>query len=130
VKRTLRRLIIAGHSRAYLILTPLALEFHQRTALTKTTRHLGKLEEVWSLDSAYGQRHVRALDAWASACPSGRFVAVQSRQRGLRSLVGHRPERPDRLRPGREEGGQGLRQPGRAVQRPSAPRDVPGAREV
>jgi len=72
---TIKRLIIAGHSRAYDILTPLALEFYQG-ALATTKGHLADLAEVWSLDSTYGTKHVRALDAWASACPNARFVAV------------------------------------------------------
>lgn len=75
VKRTLGRLILAGHSRAYNVLTPLAREFHQRVPATAGP-HLKRLEEVWSLDSTYGVRHVRALDAWAAALPNGRFVAV------------------------------------------------------
>ena len=38
--------------------------------------YLANLAEVWALDSTYGQKHVRPLDAWASACPNARFIAV------------------------------------------------------
>ncbi len=69
-------LIIAGHSRAYNILTPLALEFNQGAPATTKGQRLANLAEVWALDSTYGQKHVRALDAWASARPNVRFIAV------------------------------------------------------
>ncbi len=75
VEPTLGNLIIAGHSRAYNILTPLAREFNQGAPAT-TTGHWAKLAEVWALDSTYGPKHVRALDAWASARHSVRFIAV------------------------------------------------------
>jgi V8-like Glu-specific endopeptidase len=82
-KRTLGQLIIAGHSRAYNILTPLALEFHLRApATTEKGRPLQQLAEVWSLDANYDVRDVRGLDVWASARPTGRFVAVHSREIG------------------------------------------------
>src|SRR5262249_44842995 len=63
--RTLRKLIIVGHSRAYNILTPLAREFN-RGAPATTTSHLSKLAEVWALDSTYSETDVRALEVWAS----------------------------------------------------------------
>jgi len=75
VKPTLGRLIIAGHSHAHAILTPLAREFNQGAPATKTGA-LAKLDEVWALDSTYGQQHVRALEAWASALPKARFIAA------------------------------------------------------
>jgi hypothetical protein len=74
-KRKLGSLIIAGHSRAHAILTPLAREFNEGASATMTD-HLARLAEVWALDSTYGQMHVRALEAWASARPTVRFVAV------------------------------------------------------
>lgn len=80
-KRTLGQLIIAGHSRAYNILTPLALEFHQRAPET-TEGPLQQLAEVWSLDANYDVLDVRGLDVWASARPTARFVAVHSPEEG------------------------------------------------
>jgi hypothetical protein len=80
VKPTLRRLIIAGHSHAYAILTPLALEFHRGVPATRE-RALAKLNDVWALDSTYGGS-ARQLDSWARALPNGRFIAVLNKQSG------------------------------------------------
>jgi hypothetical protein len=75
VKPTVSRLIIAGHSKAYAILTPLAREFHQDALATKEGA-LAKLKEVWALDSTYGPVHASALDSWARTLPNSRFIAV------------------------------------------------------
>jgi hypothetical protein len=78
---TLRSLIIAGHSRAYAILTLLAREFCQKTAATTTaTEPLAKLTEVWAMDSTYSPLHVRALEAWASKVPKVRFSVLYSQR--------------------------------------------------
>jgi hypothetical protein len=74
-KVELGSLVIAGHSHAYGILTPLALEFNQGAEATKKGA-LKNLQEVWALDSTYGVRSVRALEAWAYTSPHVRFVAV------------------------------------------------------
>ncbi len=81
--RTLGSLIIAGHSRAYAILTPLAREFKKGTAATtmptatKTpTPPLAKLTEVWAMDSTYNTDHVGALEDWASAMPKACFLVL------------------------------------------------------
>jgi len=78
VRPTLGRLIIAGHSHAFAILTPLACEFGQDAPATKTGAS-ARLGEVWALDSTYGQVHVHALEVWARKIASGRFIAVLSR---------------------------------------------------
>lgn len=75
VKPTLGRLIIAGHSHAYAILTPLACEFDQGAPATKVGA-LARLDEVWALDSTYASLHVHAFDVWARLLGSGRFIAV------------------------------------------------------
>jgi hypothetical protein len=81
VKPTLSRLIIAGHSKAYAILTPLAREFHQDAPATKEGA-LAKLKEVWALDSTYGPLHASALDSWARTLPKSRFIAVLKKGTG------------------------------------------------
>lgn len=73
-------LIIAGHSHAYGILTPLALEFNQGVEATKQGA-MKNLQEVWALDSTYGIRSVRALEAWAYTLPHVRFAAVLNKTR-------------------------------------------------
>jgi hypothetical protein len=79
VARALVSLTIAGHSRAYAILTPFALEFNQGTATTTTpTEPLAKLVCVLAMDSTYNPSHVRALEAWAAAKPAAKFLVVYS----------------------------------------------------
>jgi hypothetical protein len=80
VKPTIVRLIIAGHSHAYAVLSPLAAEFRRGTA-GATAGALSKLSEVWALDSTYGSGSVSALDGWARALPRGRIIAVLNRDR-------------------------------------------------
>jgi hypothetical protein len=78
VRPGLGRLILAGHSHAYAILSPLGCEFNRDAPATKTGA-LAKLDQVWALDSTYGPSHVRALEAWANKFAAGRFVAVLSK---------------------------------------------------
>ena len=80
VKPTIARLIIAGHSHAYAVLSPLADEFNRRVAATRTGA-LATLSEVWALDSTYGTGSVAALDGWARALPRGHIIAVLNRDR-------------------------------------------------
>jgi hypothetical protein len=80
VAPTVTRLIVAGHSHAYAVLSPLAAEFNRGVAATKAGA-LTKLSEVWALDSTYGTGSVSALDAWARTLPRGRIVAVLNRDR-------------------------------------------------
>ena len=63
VRPGLRRLILAGHSHAHAILTPLAREFD--AAVADTTRGaLAKLAEVWDMDTTF-RTHAQALVKWA-----------------------------------------------------------------
>ncbi|MGH2396677.1 MAG: hypothetical protein ACRDFW_06750, partial [bacterium] len=64
-RRDLRKLILAGHSRAYDILTPLANEFN-KGVLETTKGNLAQLTEVWALDTTYGESDAQALEKWAS----------------------------------------------------------------
>jgi hypothetical protein len=81
ITTTLGSLIIAGHSRAYAILTPLAREFCQGTAAATTpTEPLAKLTEVWAMDSTYSPLDVRALEIWASKLPKARFFVLYSQK--------------------------------------------------
>jgi hypothetical protein len=80
-KPTIKSLIIAGHSRAHGILTPLACEFFHDEPATKPDKKelaLANLKEVWALDSTYGCVHVHALDVWARKRPDLNFKAVLS----------------------------------------------------
>lgn len=63
VRPSLVRLILAGHSKAYEILTPLANEFVKGVSDT-TSGALGKLVEVWDMDTTYGT-HAQAIVKWA-----------------------------------------------------------------
>jgi hypothetical protein len=80
VTPTLRSLIIAGHSRAYAILTPLAREFCQGAAAATPTEPLAKLTDVWAMDATYSPLDVRALEIWASKVPKTRFVVLYSQR--------------------------------------------------
>jgi hypothetical protein len=63
VRPSLRHLILAGHSHAYAILTPLANEFY--TGVADTTKGaLAKLAEVWDMDTTF-RTHALALVKWA-----------------------------------------------------------------
>ena len=76
-KPNVARLIIAGHSHAYAILTPFACEFNQDAEATKKGA-LAKLTEVWALDTTYGCTHVHGLEAWAYKRPTLQVSAVLS----------------------------------------------------
>jgi hypothetical protein len=81
VAPTLGNLIIAGHSRAYAILTRLAREFCQGTAaVTTPTEPLAKLIEVWAMDATYSPLHVRALETWAFKMSKVRFIVLYSQK--------------------------------------------------
>lgn len=73
---TIKCLIIAGHSGAYRILNPLALEFNKNLK-GAAKGQLAKLKEVWALDATYGTRSVGALETWAMTLPDTcKFTAV------------------------------------------------------
>ncbi|TVM03041.1 MAG: hypothetical protein CV087_07170 [Candidatus Brocadia sp. WS118] len=69
---SLGRLIIAGHSRAYEVMTPLANEFEKGVAETRRGA-LAQLGEVWALDSTYGSGHAEALRQWARKAKNAQF---------------------------------------------------------
>jgi hypothetical protein len=77
VRPSLNRLILAGHSHAYAILTPLAQEFVNDVADT-TKGALARLGEVWALDSTYGLGHAQAVKKWADKVPTAQFTVVLS----------------------------------------------------
>jgi len=77
VRPSLNRLILAGHSHAYAILTPLAQEFVDDVADT-TKGALASLGEVWALDSTYGLGHAQAVKKWADKLPTVQFTVVLS----------------------------------------------------
>jgi hypothetical protein len=77
VRPTLNRLILAGHSHAYAILSPLAQEFVNDVADT-TKGALARLGEVWALDSTYGLGHAQAVKKWADKLPNVQFTVVLS----------------------------------------------------
>lgn len=61
------RLIIAGHSRAYGVLYPLA---HAHKSAELGTGALAKLVKVWALDATYGKPPIAGFEALAAARPS------------------------------------------------------------
>jgi hypothetical protein len=75
IRPSLTRLIIAGHSKAYEILTPLAMEFNRKIGET-THGALARLAEVWALDTTYGTPHADALVNWANNAGAARFSVV------------------------------------------------------
>ncbi|HXH14311.1 MAG TPA: hypothetical protein VNP04_31685 [Alphaproteobacteria bacterium] len=79
VRPSLNRLILAGHSHAHAILTPLANEFDAGVADT-TKGGLAKLAEVWDMDTTF-RSHALALVKWARQLegvkhPPVRFTVV------------------------------------------------------
>lgn len=60
----LGNLILAGHSFAYNILTPLADQFLLDVRATKNGA-LKQLNTVLAMDTTYGERHAKALENWA-----------------------------------------------------------------
>ena len=79
VRPGLGRLILAGHSHAYDIMTPLASEFDKGVSDT-TSGALGKLEQVWALDTTYGLGHAKALNKWADKLATAQFMLVLSKK--------------------------------------------------
>jgi len=75
----LGRLILAGHSGAYDILTPLADQFDCAAAETKKGA-LAKLAAIVAMDTTYGWglEHAKALERWARNLPTARFTLVLS----------------------------------------------------
>ena len=78
----LRHLILAGHSRAYDVLTPLANEFIKGAGDT-TKGALKNLEKVLALDTTYGLGHAETLKKWADKLTGVKFLLVL-RCKGLR----------------------------------------------
>ena len=78
VRPQLGRLILAGHSAAYDILTPLADQFECGVAETKKGA-LGKLDRVLAMDTTYHTQDAKALEQWARAIPSAKFTLVFSK---------------------------------------------------
>ena len=64
VRPKLGHLILAGHSGAYDILTPLADQYDCRVA-EATKGALAKLRKVLAMDTTYGLQHAKALEKWA-----------------------------------------------------------------
>lgn len=80
IRPSLRRLILAGHSHAHAILTPLANEFDR--GVTDTTKgSLAKLAEVWDMDTTF-RSHVPALVKWARKLEtlSVQFIVVLAKE--------------------------------------------------
>lgn len=75
VPRSLVRLFLAGHSKAYEILTSLANEFDKGEPET-TRRALSRLAGVWALDTTYGSYHAEAFKRWASKLKTVQFTLV------------------------------------------------------
>ena len=80
---SLGQLIIAGHSRAYEVMTPLASEFINGSADTRKGP-LMRLAEVWAFDSTYGSGHADALGEWAGKSKNVRFSVVLHKRETLR----------------------------------------------
>lgn len=78
VRPSLGRLILAGHSAAYDILTPLAEQFD--CGVPETTKGaLAKLSKVLAMDTTYGRQHAQALERWARNLGAVQFVLVLSK---------------------------------------------------
>jgi hypothetical protein len=73
----LGRLILAGHSGAYDILTPLADQFDCGISATKRGA-LAQLRVVVAMDTTYALQHAKSLEKWARNFPAGRFTLVLS----------------------------------------------------
>jgi len=74
----LGRLILAGHSGAYDIMTPLADQFDCGAAETKKGA-LAKLDAVVAMDTTYGSQHAKSMERWARKLPTTRFTLVLSK---------------------------------------------------
>jgi hypothetical protein len=78
VRPSLGHLILAGHSRAYDILTPLADQFD--LGVPETTKGaLAKLDKVLAMDTTYGWgfEHAKALENWARQLETKKPKPVQ-----------------------------------------------------
>ncbi len=82
---SLRRLILAGHSRAYDLLTPLANEFVSSGADT-TKGALAKLAKVLAMDTTYGENHAKILKKWADKLGGVKFLLVLGVPKGYEPL--------------------------------------------
>jgi hypothetical protein len=72
---SLDRLIIAGHSAAFEILTPLAEQFD--CGAKETTRGaMSRLSKVLALDIPHSERQAKALEDWARKRPFVEFILV------------------------------------------------------
>ncbi|MBI4523809.1 MAG: D-alanyl-D-alanine carboxypeptidase family protein [Deltaproteobacteria bacterium] len=80
---SLGRLIIAGHSRAYEVMTPLANEFERGAAETRKGA-LARLAEVWALDTTFGSGHAEAIGRWAGAVKNAQFSVVLHKKETIR----------------------------------------------
>jgi hypothetical protein len=79
LSRVLGRLIFAGHSAAYDILTPLADQFDCGVPETKKGA-LAKLERVLALDTTYRTQDAKALEQWARNLGAAQFILVFSKR--------------------------------------------------
>jgi hypothetical protein len=78
IRPQLGRLILAGHSAAYDILTPLAEQFECGVAETRKGA-LAKLERVVAMDTTYRLRDAKALEQWARNVATVQFNLVLSK---------------------------------------------------
>jgi len=78
VRPKLGRLIIAGHSAAYEILTPLAQQFYCGVAEIGKGP-LAKLDRVISMDACYRTQDAKAFELWAGSLERTKFILVFSK---------------------------------------------------
>jgi hypothetical protein len=88
-RRSLRRLILAGHSRAFDILTPLADQFDLGVPETRNGA-LAKLDKVLAMDTTQGLQHAKALEKWARQLKANpkpvQFILVLSKRDPARAV--------------------------------------------
>lgn len=107
VQPKLGRLMLAGHSGAYEILTPLAEQFECGVAETKKGA-LAKLRSVAAMDSTYRTKDAMALEQWARKLGSVKFNLILSQkdrsvsvwrgwEAGRKKVTGY-DKRPENLR--------------------------------
>jgi hypothetical protein len=78
MRPSLGRLILAGHSAAYDILTPLAEQFDCGVSETKKGA-LAKLDKVLAMDTTYRTQDAKTLERWAHNLAAVQFVLVLSK---------------------------------------------------
>jgi hypothetical protein len=78
VRTKLGRLILAGHSAAYDILTPLAEQFDCGVAETNKGA-LAKLGSVVAMDTTYRTKDAKALEQWARKLPAVKINLILSK---------------------------------------------------